>query len=240
MKQVWILLVVAACEHGQTPGIAARNPSLRVTDVQVPVDPLSPSGASHLVFRLELSDDICSPLPPDTVATVAGTPMTLVVDEFGGSCTNIFEVDVGAVTAGDDTVEVHDDSGAASATLDPGLLAPRSMTAASFDIKNGQPFTITWSHPEDIADLNFSPFLSFRQVFVGPCESGCFGEQFSTFGQSTTATTITFTPSFGSNIADGEIVVQSSRIQGSISSCNARQCSFDLSHSAVHSASASL
>jgi len=239
MKHGWFILVVAACEHGQTPGIAARNPALRITDVQVPVDPQQQSGPSHLVFRVEVQDDLCSPLPPDTAATAGGVAMSKVEDEFSGSCSNLFELDVTAVSPGDDTIEVHDDSGTVSATLDTGLLAPRTMTAASFDIKNNQTFPITWSNAEDLTNPAFSPLLQFREVFSGSCEAGCFGEQFSVFGSAISTTQISFTPNFGTGAQDGEILVQSSRVQGSIMMCDARQCSFDLSHSAIHTASAS-
>jgi hypothetical protein len=143
------------------------------------------------------------------------------------------------VTPGDTTVQVRDDTGSVTATFETGVLDPRSMTAASFDLKNGQPFVITWSHPADFTDINFSPLLSFREVFAGTCENGCFGEQFSTFGSVTSPTQITFNPSFGQGAQMGEVSVQSNRTSGTVANCDALGCTFDLSHSAVVAASAS-
>lgn len=238
-------VALVGCEHGQVPGLAFRTPQLTIRNVQQPIDPQSPSGASRLMVEVQVIDDSsCTPLDGSFGGTFRGTPMTVAsygtVDQ--GFCERpTVTIDPLAVTPADAVITVFDRTASISASIDPAVLDARSIDASRLDLMNNVSFDVRWSHPVDLTQTSLT--LSFRQTFAGPCDDfgGCFGEEFTIFGSLLTAdpALVTFTPFFSTGAPNGEIVIRAGTTAGQ-ADCEALSCTFEIQHLVVLPASATL
>jgi len=244
---VWIIIGVAlvGCEHGQVPGLVARNPQLVISNVQQPVDPQSPSGPSQVRVQVEVIDDTCTPLAASFGGTYRGAPMTVVsrgnVNGDVGFCERpLLAIDPLTVTPADDVITIFDDTASISATLDPAALDARSIDLDTVALINNATLDIRWSHPDDLATSSL--VMTFRETFLGDCrDSDCFGEQFSVFGSvnGTDPSVVSFTPFFSTGVQNGEVQIRAGSTTGQVE-CDGQSCTFELEHMVVVPATATL
>ncbi len=226
--------------------IAERDPELHLSLALLVTD--TDIGPGQLFIRVDLFDQTCVAEPASFGGTFRGAEMTVrsrggeQISDFRCNTPNLI-IDPFAVTdPTSNTIEVHDESGSVSMSFEGDVLEPRIATAPSFDLHDGQPLVVTWSHPADLT--NATPHLSFRETFTtldGCNPPGCDPVMYEVTGSVTAPDQMTFTPSID-QAASGEIFIDASFLMafGIPQDCTASACVSSLSHGFLATSNAAL